>query len=272
MTERPTNDSMIRSALIGLVLAAWFAAPAPAQPPDFWAHLSAELDADQDGVITREEFDQGASRFPHLDHNGDGVLTEDDFAGGPGFGDPEQGRPGAPFPADADGDGAVTAEEWQAHFEQLDVDGDGTLSSAELPRFHDLRPGHGPSFGKAGRPGHEAFAGMLLAHAADGDRDGEVAAAEWRSFVDSLAPDAGGVIAAESLAAALPPPPGRHGARGDDRAEHLSRLFDQDGDGFLEVEDLDAMFAALDQDGDGALTAAELPRHHPHRHGGPPVR
>jgi Ca2+-binding EF-hand superfamily protein len=47
-----------------------------------------------------------------------------------------------PHPADADGDGQVTAEEWGAHFEALDRDADGVLEPGEEPRMR-RRHGHG---------------------------------------------------------------------------------------------------------------------------------
>ena len=269
MIDRRTLDSVLKTGLlIGLV--ACIAAPAAAQPPDPWTHLSAELDTDQDGVVTRDEFDQGASRFPRLDRNGDGVLTEEDFAGGPAFGG-ESARAGATSPADADGDGMVSGDEWQAYFNELDADGDGALSRSELPRPRRARHGHGPGPGKGRGPDRGAFAGMVISRAADGDGDGEVAAEEWQGFVDALAPDPGGVIAVENLVAALPGPSrGRRG--GGDPGERVSRLFDQDGDGFLEVEDLNAVFNELDQDGDGALGADEAPDFRHGRRGGPTGR
>lgn len=48
--------------------------------------------------------------------------------------------PHGPNLADADGDGQVTAEEWDAHFRELDQDGDGVLEPEERPR---MRHRHG---------------------------------------------------------------------------------------------------------------------------------
>ncbi len=117
------------------------------------------------------------------------------------------------------------------------------------------------------------MAGMIVARAADGDRDGEVANDEWQAFLDSLEVGADGAISADSLRAVLPRPPGMKGTTAEGHERRFGRLalmFDHDGDSVLTTSDLNAVFAELDQDGDGALGAEELP--HFRRHHGPPVR
>ncbi len=184
----------------------------PARGARLLGGLAADFDTDQDGVISREEFDRGAETL----------------------------------------------------FDELDQDADGALSSDELPRFRGPRHGHGPGKG----PGRGPMAGMIVARAADGDRDGEVTNAEWQGFLDSLEVGADGAIVEESLRALLPRPPGMRqapdGERGP-RSGHLTRLLDRDGDSVLETEDLNAVFNELDQDGDGALQGEELPRFRGHR-------
>lgn len=183
--------------------------------PRLLGHLAADLDADQDGAVSREEFDLGAD----------------------------------------------------AIFAELDRDGDGTLSADELPRFRGPRRGHGPGMGRG------PMAGVILARAADGDRDGEVAIDEWQTFLDSLEVEADGAIVEDSLRAALPRPPGMKEAPTpgrDRRFGQLALMLDRDGDSVLTTSDLNAVFAELDQDGDGALGAQELPRFRGRR--GSPVR
>ncbi|MEM7350724.1 MAG: hypothetical protein AAF657_07960 [Acidobacteriota bacterium] len=146
-----------RKRLPCLVIAAmvWGFAPAallaedPGQAKDHgpWERLS-RLDTNQDGEVSREEFDQGSSRFPRLDSNGDGVLTEVDFEGlegSPRFrrGGHHRRGPGRPDPAamagmivarlaDDDGDGAVADGEWRGFLDSLVIESDGSISQESL--------------------------------------------------------------------------------------------------------------------------------------------
>ena len=178
---------------------------------------------------------------------------------------------------DTDGDGSLSREEFDrgvgALFAELDRDGDGRLDAEELPRFRS-------GMGRHRRPGlgFGPMAGMIVARAADGDGDGEVASREWRAFLDSLTVEDDGTVSEQSLHAALPirrraageaTPPGLKSGHGPPPGR-LSRVLDRDGDAVLEIDDLNAVFAELDQDGDGDLKAEELPRLPGHR--GPPGR
>lgn len=118
------------------------------------------LDTDGDGVVSRDEFERAHDPFTRLDENGDGVLSEDELEGmrrhrghrrahrgprggfGPGLG-PGGGHHGPPrslvatrlaFAADraGDGNGTVTAAEWQSFVRAADADGDGSLTMHEL--------------------------------------------------------------------------------------------------------------------------------------------
>ena len=215
------------AAFLILILTAFAFGPATASAqeperrgPGLLGGLAGDLDVNEDGVVSRDEFDQGA----------DAIFTE------------------------------------------LDRNGDGALSDDELPRFRGPRRGHGPGMGRG------QFAGMIVARAADGDRDGEVANDEWQAFLGSLEVEAGGAISEDSLRAALPGPPGMKGAPIEGRSAedrpvgpppgHLSRVLDRDEDSVLTIDDLNSVFAELDQDGDGNLQATELPRFRGHR--GPP--
>ncbi len=135
-------------------------------------------------------------------------------------------------PFDANGDGVVSLEEFQAarareaaeRFAALDTDGDGVLSQEELrARSERGRRGPGPA---------------AMRERLDTDRDGSISLAELQAV------------------------------RPDVTADQFAR-FDGDGDGQLSPQELDAARGALvarireraeniDTDGDGAWSFAEL--------------
>lgn len=167
---------------------------------------------------------------------------------------------------DLDGDGQVSADEFgrsDLRFRELDADGDGLVVRDDFEQA--LAEGR-----------RRAGAGFL--RLADGDRDGEVTAGEWADFVGEIDADGNGVVREDELPA--PPRQGRHriappeggfgpGPFGPD-PERLLGLLDTDGNGVLEVTDLEAAFATADRNGDGALTGDEVPEprgfgaHRPH--------
>lgn len=136
----------------------------------------------------------------------------------------------------------------------------------------------GPGGGPGGpppaeqRPADPRRAAMLLAIAADADRSRDVTADEWAAFLATLGADDAGAVSLDALAAAiLPPLPAGVTADTTRRDEMLVRGFDQDGDGVVSLDDLNALFAILDADSDGALSADELapPQGGPGQGGGP---
>ena len=179
--------------------------------------------------------------------------------------------PGEPRgPRDLDQDGEISRAEfdtWSAEmFETMDRDGDGILQEEEMPRARAR---------EAREQARSAFGGVILARAADADRNQEVTAEEWETFRAALEIDGDGAITAESLRAALPGPSrdrgGRGGfggrGRGSDSEGRFTGVFDQDGDGLVTFDDIDSIYASLDADGDGALTSDELPERPQHRGG-----
>jgi hypothetical protein len=105
----------------------------PAQSKYDWKWLAGRFDANRDGVITRDEFTGPKELFDRLDRNRDGKLTPDDF----------DWSDRSPYwreanlanrlfrRADADGNGRVTAEEWQALFKKA-ADGKDALTPDDL--------------------------------------------------------------------------------------------------------------------------------------------
>ncbi|MEE8104900.1 MAG: EF-hand domain-containing protein [Planctomycetota bacterium] len=101
-----------------------------------WERLKG-MDADGDGKVSKDEF-QGPDRFwDRLDADSDGFVTKDEAQNMRRGNRQRGGGGGAPggslMPAfDADGDGKVSSDEWQAFFKRADKNGDGTVSSDEL--------------------------------------------------------------------------------------------------------------------------------------------
>lgn len=216
------------------------------------AHLE-RFDQNKDGTITRAEADAvKAEMFAKLDTDRSGSLSAEEL---------EQGkqafraaRQQARFAReDANGDGFLAADETRMpaqRFAQLDTDGDGRVSLAEL----QAAPKRGPRRDPAKR-----FARL------DANDDGRVTRDEVPRMPDArfqkLDQNGDGALSVEELSAGRPGKGARgHGMRGKGG---LARL-DQDGDGQVTAAEAtaatDALFARLDGNADGQITPDERPR------------
>ncbi len=197
---------MKKAWIVGtVVIAALVVVGLEAQPPmregGMWEHVSGRFDENQDGQVTRDEFERGQDRFAQLDRNSDGVLTEDDFQGG-------MRRHGAMAArlADADRNREVTPAEWQELLAAVDPDGDGVITDEELAAFFESRrPADAPP------PRHDrkpSMGGRL-----DADEDGVLEIDDLNEIFAEL--DANGDQTLQSDE--LPPPRGHRGSRGKHR-------------------------------------------------------
>jgi Ca2+-binding EF-hand superfamily protein len=146
--------------------------PQTAQPAAPSAQPFANLDADHDGKVSREEWKGNAVNFAMLDTNGDGALTGDEMKPS------SQAAPAPPSPADtfaqmdADHNGRLTGKEWTAgtsDFDRMDHNHDGAVSRDEflnLDRTRTRREG--------------------LFRLMDKNRDGRLSRAEWKGDAEDF--------------------------------------------------------------------------------------
>lgn len=159
--------------------------------------------------------------------------------------------------ADADADGQVTAEEWQAMtsaigaaFADIDDDGDGQIT---VPTRRARHHRGGRAFGDARADMHRHRARRAIGHhlmaAADraGDGDGTLGRNEWLAFLGDADADSDGNLSHRELAEAFerqrPEPP----ADGTSAGRSIGDLLER--------------FDSLDANGDGLLDEDERPRH-----------
>lgn len=221
----------------------------------------AEIDADGDGAISRDEAPPRMQRhFDQVDADGDGKVTAGELREGWGKHRRGKGKAGQAMHLDTDGDGLVSADEFAKRafrwFERADGDGDGEVTLAELsamPRGKHGRHGRRGGMGSGQR-------GFMAKHllAADADQDGQITKAEAEAFkaakFDELDQNRDGVLSDAE----------RPRRRGGNRAGLPGRMHraDADGDGQVTKAEFVAgstrWFDRLDADGDGVIQQAEL--------------
>ncbi len=219
-------NNIVRFGLIVIIAVATFGtSPATAQEPAgaggpdrtgnrgpcLLGRLAPDFDADQDGVVSRAEFDQGADTvFSELDQDADGTLSSDEL---PRFRGPRHGRgpgmgrgpmAGIARAADGDADGEVTSDEWQAFLGSLNPDADGAISEDDLravmpppaARGGD-RGARGYGQGARGR-GHGPCSGGL-SRMLDRDGDSVLEIDDLNAVFSELDQDGDGSLAADEL-------------------------------------------------------------------------
>lgn len=165
-------------------------------PTARWQQMLTRFDANEDGVISADEFQGPEQAMRALDANNDGTITQEealnagrgrlrqgagDAAGAAGAADPAQRWQRIMATADADGDGRISAAEWPGQAERftaLDANGDGFVGQDEMPA---ARAG-GPADAPANPVGRQDMIGAFI-RMMDSDGDGQVSAEEWANFL-----------------------------------------------------------------------------------------
>lgn len=179
---------MAAAGVVALAAGAAGVALAQGEPPrgERGEHGFFGADANNDGVLTRAEFDAGQdAMFARLDSNHDGQLSREErrahrgdrHGGRRGHGRGGPGGPGFGLErADANNDGNITREEFLARpnemFDHLDQNHDGVIQASERPQ----RPPEGE---RGGPPGERGGPGRDGPPNVDSNNDGVISRAEF---------------------------------------------------------------------------------------------
>lgn len=177
-----------------------------AAPANAGRHGILQSDANNDGVLTRAEFDAGrATQFASLDADNNGQVTREEMRAGRGERGErgEGGRRGRGHrgggmhhlaSADANNDGDITRAEFLARptemFDRLDANRDGVIQASERPQRPDRQAQDGERRQRGDRPNPDANGdgsfssaeftamGAGMFERLDADNDGRVTQAE----------------------------------------------------------------------------------------------
>jgi len=252
------------------------------------------LDQDQDGRISREEFQQGFEEEPEglwdqEDKDQDGFISYDEFGGPKGQrgGAPGGGAPGggdeaaAPtevfYMMDTDGDNRISKEEFDAHFENIGVEPNNALFNRD-----DVDKNGFIEFEEFG--GNKAGGGNLFVQLdvnSDNRLSREEFSVEWHTapieLFENDDKDGDGFVSFDEFGGpkgqggrrSRPPPRaagGEGGEGGEGAPQNMFALLDEDQDGRISLDEFNAdwhnapegLWEQEDQNGDGFIAYEEF--------------
>ncbi|MDJ0974348.1 MAG: EF-hand domain-containing protein [Planctomycetota bacterium] len=160
--------------------------PARAKAPDVWAFHADKYDADEDGRITPEEYGRGEVGFKRLDADQDGVLTKADFEGPMGM-DRFISRMAVARLFQGDAEPELTLAELEARFAEIDANDDGELSRRELADAVKRQAGDDTLPVPEMPPGVDPF--YAVRAMADADKNDRLSLAELSGWFTQMAPE-----------------------------------------------------------------------------------
>ena len=158
--------------------------------PDIWNRMVQAWDGDGDGKLDKNEW-RGRTPFEQVDKNKDDVVTREEV-GLPADSSVQQRSPDIwnrmVQAWDGDGDGKLNKGEWRGRmpFEQMDRNGDGSITSDEMGApsagLQKTAPDTTAAPQESASPSGEDFQQMLKVM--DMDRDGKISESEWNGSPD----------------------------------------------------------------------------------------
>lgn len=244
----------------------------------------AEIDIDQDGVITLTEFNTHHQlKFETLDQDGDGSLSTSEWPQRPHRG------PRLPFAEmDLDQNKEITAEEWLAFVQSLPTDEEGNLippeerpepffqvdldqnrdgkvnpeellaSFAFLDRNQDGVINVSDRIGFPGEHQKRHVRGRGLGHShswmplADQNEDGSISQEEWTTFGNVGLNEQGVIDVTRLVSQSLQP-------RQERMTSHLTNQLDADQSGQISSEEWQQFFLNHDRNADGVVDEDDRP-------------
>jgi Ca2+-binding EF-hand superfamily protein len=217
------------------------------------------LDTDHDGQLSTQEIQAAPTSLLALDRNGDGQLTADEFQPRPQESGASSGELVNRLMAfDKNGDAVLTPDEMPARMQNLfaraDSNHDGKLTAEEIRGVAERQA---MPQGAPNANGGAATRNDPILNALDLDHDGILSGTELgasSNSLKSLDSNGDGKIAADEMRMREPSP--------QDRVNHLFDEWDTNKDGKIaqaEAPDrLQQQFSSIDQNGDGFLDKDEL--------------